>query len=264
MRRFLSRCAIGAAIVSLFASHARAQSVADSVISYNSVNAPPVFGGGAYDNASASLGLPTADTGFGDLTPFESAFSKNQITGIGPGGSLVLHMSQPVRANGVTLGVHAAVGLVDTDYPNGHTNALASTYTDPRIATLSVSQDDVNFFPIGVKTFDLPSNYYAQGVTTPGNDNTVGTPADFFKPFTGTLNDFADKNWTQVQAILNNSAGGNWLDLSSAGLPFINYVRFDVAPGNVMYVDSVVGTAVPEPVMCLLPAMLVFVRRPIK
>ena len=76
MRRFLARCAIGVAIVSPFASQAFAQSVADSVVSYNSVNAPPVFGGGSYNVGAASLGMPTADTGFGDLTPFERVLWK--------------------------------------------------------------------------------------------------------------------------------------------------------------------------------------------
>jgi hypothetical protein len=250
MRRFLSRCAIGAAIVSPFASHAFAQSSADSVVSYNAVNAPPTFGGGTYNVSSGALGLPTADTGFGDLTPFNGAFDVNQITGIGDGGSLVLHMSQPVRTNGVTLGVHSASGLIESPFGSGHTTNPAATYTDPRVATISVSNDGNAWVSLGQHEFDNPTNYYAQGVTTPDFDTTVGTPANFFQPFTGTLSDFSDKDWPGLETVLNGSAGGDWFDLSGTGLPEVNFVKFDVSgSGNKMFVDSVLGLAVPEPTL---------------
>jgi hypothetical protein len=261
MRRFFFRCALGAAVFSPFASHAFAQSFADTVVSYNSVNAPPVFGGGSYNVGTAALGMLTADTSFGDLTPFESAFSQDQITGIGDGGSLVLHMSQPLRTNGVTLGVHAGVGLIDTAFPAGQTTDPAAAYTDDRVATISVSNDGSTWVSLGVKTFDLPSNYYAAGVTTPSFDNTVGTPADFFKPFTGSLTDFSNKDWPGVEAVLNGSAGGNWFDLSGTGLPEVNFVRFDVDNGNRMFVDAVLGVAVPEPTLAMLPAALILILR---
>ncbi len=262
MRRFLSGCAIGAAVVSPFASQAFAQSVADTVVSYNPINAPPTFGGGTYNVSSGALGLPTANTGFGDLTPFNGAFDVNQVTGIGNGGSLVLHMSQPIRTNGVTLGVHAAAGLIESPYGSGHTSDPATNYTDPRIATISVSNDGNNWVSLGQHQFDNPTNYYAQGVTTPDYDTTVGTPANFFQPFTGTLSDFSNKDWPGVEAVLNGSAGGDWFDLSGTGLPQVNFVKFDVTrASDEMFVDSVVGLVVPEPTLLSFAAAMLLIGR---
>ena len=103
------------------ASSFAAISVADSVRSYDSTNAPTTFGGQPYDVSSGALGLPQSDTGFGMLTPFNAPFARNQITGIGFGGSLVLQLSQPVGTWGRTLAVHSATGFTDYAYPNGHT-----------------------------------------------------------------------------------------------------------------------------------------------
>jgi hypothetical protein len=264
MRRFVSRCAICAATVSPLASKTFAQSVADTVVTYNAVNAPTTFGGDPYNVGAGALGLPTADTTFGDLTPFNAPFDRNQIVGIGDGGSLVLHMSQPLRTNGFTLGIHAAVGLIDIDFPNGHTNPAATPYTDPRDATVSVSQDGVIWKSLGGVDFDAPTNFYSEGITTPGFQSDPGTKtADFFKPFTGSLSDFANKDWPGVLTALNGSAGGEWLDLSGPNLPEVNFVRFDVSgSGNKLFVDSVVGVAVPEPTaMSFFAAMMLLVRR---
>jgi hypothetical protein len=267
MRRLLSRCAICAASVSPLASKVFAQSVADTVVTYNSANAPTTFGGDPYNISSGALGLPTADTTFGDLTPFNAPFDRNQIVGIGDGGSLVLHMSQPLRTNGFTLGIHAAVGLIDTDFPNGHANSVnnaATPYTDARAASVSVSQDGLTWKNLGTTDFDAPTNFYSEGIITPGFQSTPGLKAsDFFKPFTGTLADFANKDWPGVLTALDGSAGGEWLDLSATSLSEVNFVRFDVTgAGNKMYVDSVVGVAVPEPSLVSLAALsLVLCRR---
>src|SRR5207248_2661923 len=68
---------------------------ADTVVSY----APGSVSGG-YQNSSSALGKPTADTGFGLLTPFNAAFSAGHMVGVGAGGSLTLHLAQTASANG--------------------------------------------------------------------------------------------------------------------------------------------------------------------
>ncbi len=250
----------GVAFLSLVlgaASAHAALSVADSVVRYDA-------GGDTYTTASAALGLPNADTGFGLLTPFNAAWQDSDLVGISAGGSLELHLSQPLSTRGRTLGVHAGVGLADMNWPNGTAGGL---YTSPRQATVGVSGDGTNWVSLGVVSFDTPTNYYSQGVTTPGYQAAAGpgaVVADFSKPFDGAEDDFTGQNWSGILDLLDGSAGGTWLDLSGTGLSQVNYVKFDVADGQRMLVDSVVGVAVPEPaagLVLLTVAGLALVRR---
>lgn len=256
----------GAALSVLAANSAQAALVtADLVVSYTSGAVPNTFEGDPYDISGASLGLPAADTGYGVLTPFNGAFARDQITGVGAGGNLILHLSSPVSTAGKTLGVHAAVGLIDADYPYGQNLSTATPYTDPRVASVSVSHNGTTWVSLGMVEFDIPTNYYTQGITSPGFQETQGTMvADFAKPFTGSLSDFDGENWAATLATLDGSAGGEWLDLSGTGLQEVNYVKFEVAePGAKLFVDSVVGVAVPEPtgLIVLLPAAALLRRR---
>jgi hypothetical protein len=200
------------------------------------------------NNPGSALGIPTSDTGFGVLTPFNPAFAASDIVEIGPGGSLVLQLGAPAPTGaGRTLGVHAAVGLVDTDFPNGNPGPTATLFTQPRSATVLVSDDNVRWHSLGAITFDLPTNFYSEGVTTPGFQDAPGTlVADFTKPFAHTLADFNGRNWSQILTLLDGSAGGTWLDLTGVPYPAVNYLRFDVTTGQRMILDAV--AVVPEPV----------------
>jgi hypothetical protein len=244
-------------VLGVSSAHA-ALTTSDSVVSY-------VSGGDAYNDSSAALGLPEADTGFGTiLTPFNAAWQDTDLTGISPGGSLELHLSQPVTTTGRTLGIHAGVGLVDTAWPTGVAASPAVTYTSLRQATVQVSANGADWVSLGDIAFDLPTNYYSEGITSPGNASLPGTGvADFSKPFTGDLSDFSGRNWTGVLELLDGSAGGTWLDLSKTGLSQVSYVKFDVGTGQRMLLDSVVGVAVPEPgiALILLGAGLLGLRR---
>jgi len=201
-------------------------------------------------NAPAALGSPAADTTFGVLTPFNAAFDSSQIMGIGVGGSLTLQLAAPAATGaGYTLGIHAAVGIVDTDWPNGTVGAVAELYTNPRTAAVFVSDDNSRWFALGQQTFTSPTNYYSQGVTTPGYQPEPGTvAADFTKPFVAPLSAFNGLNWPAILTLLDGSAGGSWLDLTAVPYPAVNYVRFDVTePGTRMIVDAV--AVAPEPGM---------------
>jgi len=218
---------------------------ASSVVSY----APGAGIGASYQDPNAALGMPAGDTSFGVLTPFNAAFLGSHIVGIGPGGSLVLQLGQSAPAGaaaGATIGVHAAVGLTDRDWPNGNAGAMAEPYTNPRSAEVLVSDDGTRWHSLGSRTFGIPTNFYSQGVTTPGLQMEPGTQvADFTKPFTRPLSDFDAKAWPAILTLLDGSAGGEWLDLSTVPYPAVNFVRFDADTGQTMYVDAV--AVIPEP-----------------
>jgi len=65
----------------------------------------------------------------------------------------------------------------------------------------------------------------------------------------GSPSDLANKTYPQIRSTLNNSCGGNWLDLNGlVGLAEVNYVRFDVPTGaGRMVVDAIgaLGAAAP-------------------
>ena len=137
---------------------------ASAVVSY----APGADIAATYQQPASALGMPAGDTSFGVLTPFNAAFLGSHIVGIGAGGSLVLQLDQsaPTGAGaGATIGVHAAVGLVDTDWPNGNAGPTATPYTNPRAAEVLVSDDGARWHSLGPFTFFTPSTV---GRTTNG------------------------------------------------------------------------------------------------
>jgi hypothetical protein len=94
-------------------------------------------------------------------------------------------------------------------------------------------------------------------VTTPGYQELPGTQvADFGKAFTQPLSAFDGRNWSSILTLLDGSAGGEWLDLTSVPYPFVRFVRFDVTGADQrMYLDAVAVT--PEPGAASACAMIV-------
>jgi hypothetical protein len=210
--------------------------------------------------ASTATGPLTGDTTFGGLNPFNPPFDPSQITGIGAGGQLTLHMASPVSTSGQTLGVFSNAGLNDVSSDgSGLAGNPAQTLdeafgeTDPQ-AVVSVSQDGKTFFTLNGGNpiaFLNPTNYFLDEEIS-NFDEPLGTQiADQGKPFTGSLSDFSGLDFDQIKTLLAGSAGGTWLDLSDVPLNSINFVTFSV-PANAtfgMAVDSVSG--VPEPMVAL-------------
>jgi hypothetical protein len=210
-----------------------------------------------FQEAAAALGMPAGDTSFGVLTPFNGPFLGSHITGIGQGGSLTLALAATApTGGGATLGVHAGVGLIDNDWPNGFAGAVATPYTNPRTSEVSVSDDGVRWHSLGTRTFAMPTNFYSHGIATPGYQADAGTQvANFQKPFTRPLSDFNTLDWPGILGVLDGSAGGDWLDLTSVPYPGVNYIRFEVnTAAGVMYVDAV--AVIPEPGAMLLSVTL--------
>ena len=248
--------AVGAA--ALMVSSARAGISASQVVDYNAGTVVNSYWGAPYTNPSAALGTPeqtqnvpnildsggntiaTADNSA--ITPFNASYNPLNIVAIqNAGGQITLKLSAPVAiGSGAALGIHAAVGLEDTNYPSGQAGSPASTYTDPRQADLQVSQDGTHWVDLGDKTFDAPTNVFSNATdpigTTPGT-----TPANVFQPFYGSLSSFNGENFPQVLATLNGSAGGDWFDLSGLGLSNVDYVRLSTTAGEKMFLDAVVA-----------------------
>lgn len=251
LRTIFGRAVLVVSIVGAMAN-AAGGSFATSVVNYTSgtLVAPTL------NHPESALGIPTADTGFGVLTPFNPAFDPAHIVEIGPGGSLILQLATPAPTGaGKTIGVHAAVGLTDIDFPNGNPGPTATLFTGARSASVLVSDDNVRWHALGVQSFDLPTNYYAAGITTPTFQTEPGTlVADFAKVFDHALTEFNGRNWPSILTLLDGSAGGKWLDLTGVPYPNVNYVRFDVADGQRMILDAV--AVVPEPNTGLALAMI--------
>jgi hypothetical protein len=262
------RCAIGlAGVLALGAPPALAGPFASSVVTY-----VPGTIRSDYQNSASALGAPspfTASSAFSQayvVTPFNAPYASSELTGIGPGGRLVLELGQTAETgHGFTLGVHAGVNLINVGGAGGAAGNPAGTVND-RQADLRVSFDGDHWVTLANDVvFDLPSNAYSAGVTTPAGQTTAGTvAADYTKPFTVTqngqtraarLSDFNGLTYAQMLPLFDGSAGGTWFDLTNVPLPGVRYVEFSVddADGQ-MYVDSVV--AVPEPMAGALLALL--------
>lgn len=260
----------------------RAVVTADSVVSFASgTGAKAAYWGAPLDDASAALGLPVANHDLNDLfdgdsqvayydhsdlTPFSPAFTPTEVVSFGAGGHLTLHLSSPVPTSGVTLGVHTGSGLNDNGWPSGHNFPTASTFTDPRVATVEISADNGTWYSLGPVTFDVPTNYYAAGIFDPYGSGAGSAVSNFARPFTGQLSGFNNRDWQSTLDLLAGSAGGTWLDLSAAaGAPAtIQYVRFSLPADSTdtFVLDSL--TAVPEPTsltLAFLGAPLLLRRR---
>ena len=246
----LAFLAASAAAVVFLPGASRAAITADRVVHYASGPAFPVFGGAdSYTHADpAALGLPTGDTGFGALTPFNPPFDPQQIVVVQSGGDLTLHLGAPVAVHpGPQLGVFTNVGVSGS--ADGVADFPATPFGDFPQAMVSVSSDGVTYVPLSNNpiTFDIPSNVYTD--TSISNFQApLGTHlADFTKPFTGAFDDFGGKSYAEILTLLNGSAGGTWLDLSPAGLATVQYVKFAVPDGAPYKLALDAVTAVPEP-----------------
>ena len=216
--------------------------------------------------SSVALGKPT-----GFVTEFQykfspgsivSAFSPaanhDQIVSIGEGGHLTLRLENyAVVGDGVEIGLFTNVGLQDNNWPDGLAHDPIKTFGIDGV-TVEVSYDNSDWVSLEPITPNIPTNVWADAAG-PFLESTVGlTEADFSKPFTGDLSAFAGKTYAEIKTLLDGSAGGFWLDLSSTGLSEVGYIRFSVADDGTaadqnFELDAVsvasghIGAATPEP-----------------
>jgi hypothetical protein len=141
---------------------------------------------------------------------------------------------------------------------NGDNSNPAETYTNPRSATVLVSSDGSNWVSLGSVNFTNPTNIYTD-ISGPYAETPGTQLANFARPFLGDLSSFDGQSFAGTLSVLNGSAGGTWLDLSGTGLSQVTDIAFETDPGQLMYIDSVVGIPVPEPTslgLLILPALV--------
>lgn len=276
----MNRIVLAASVLGMSVVPTLAGISGQQVVSYTQGNVAPSLAD--YTNLSAAVGVPAGDTGYGALTPFNPHFGLTEILGIGENGSATIRLSAPVLVNAqAKIGVFSNAGVQDDDptstfdqwytFLTGGRGIVGSPVTTfgGGTAIVSVSSDGVNFVPVtGTPTiFNTPHNAYTDNDVNLGLGTIGNAGSDYFKPFSGSVNDFAGLRYRDpsdgpdILKLLDGSAGGTWLDISGVGLSSVQYVRFDVPASGRMIIDAV--TAVPEPASAswLLGSLLCLRRR---
>jgi len=226
---------------------------ASSVTAYN----PGGLSGSltSYTNAGAVLGMPTIENPAAPpftpsptpITPFEAPYTSSQLTGLGPGGSLTVYFTDPIRNHagnpfGMDFVVYGGIALTDVNWPNGVSDGsvFGALGGDTRV---SVSQDGLTFYQLNPSLAPMTE----AGLPTDAAGAFGQAPNPALKPA-----DFAGKNLSEIRALYAGSAGGTGYDLAwaldgqgqSVNLTEASYVRLDVLSGQTK-IDALV--AAPEP-----------------
>ena len=116
----------------------------------------------AWNDPTAALGAPTTDEEFGAINPFNPPFETNDIVVIPAGGSVEFSFAQPAAITSVpALGVFVNNGLDDVSSDGSGVASNPASYFSPiPEATVSISQNGTDWFPVGDESFDLPTNAY--------------------------------------------------------------------------------------------------------
>jgi len=191
---------------------------------------------------SAALSLPSQSTGSGaadgNFSPSNPHYRAGEIVQIGQGGQITLRLERFVHPLPGTpsLGVWENVFLIMG--PGDLAGAPASVFGADS-AMLEASADGINFYPVGVFSFDWFGNYWTDSpgpyAKLPGSIR-----ADFGTPHGRSLPEFSGLSYGGVLSLLNETGGGTWIDLSSSGLDRVGWVRFSgVSAGLTLEIDAV-------------------------
>ncbi len=210
-------------------------------------------GSSGFDDPSVALGIPTLDTSFGDVTPFNSPFLANQIVSIGAGGELVVGFAGPVEDDplnpfGIDLLIYGNAFFFDPSFAP----IANDIFADP--GQISVSQDGDTWFDIrGVFADGLfPSLAFVDGS---GPFAGVGTIlSDFTRPVDPSI-DWLGKGFDQIVELYAGAGGGAGVDIAETGLPWIQFVRVSQGMDDPFSteIDAFADVRpVPEPTVLLL------------
>jgi hypothetical protein len=215
---------------------------ADLVVAYDpGIGYAKTFSGVGYTNANAALGQPNRDTSFGPVQPFNPPFDQPEIVSIGTNGSITLRMVAPViNGNGADFVLYGNTGFIDVDYPNGRTDAAASTFGEnPGTTRVWVSTDNTVY-------------YLLNPALAPVVDRLFPTDGagQFGVPLNPALTqtNFYNVSLQQIRQLYAGSAGGTAYDVAWAQdnvgnpvfLPAVRYVRIEVLTGRVE-LDGIAG-----------------------
>lgn len=230
-----------------FVSFSTSGQFADSVVAYSQGSG--VVSG--YGNPNAALGAPTTFIGYQNADPFNPPYRASDIVGIGTGGSLTLHLDQPIYNLPHPFGLdfiifgHAGFNITNGNYSGGGITDGSFFTGGTSTSHVSVSADGITFYTLNPSLAPQVDALYP---TDSGHDPLLPVNPAL------TQSDFAGKDLAGIRALYNGSAGGMGFDLSMAQnslgnnvfLPVANYVRIDVLSGPA-YIDAV--SVVPEPGM---------------
>jgi hypothetical protein len=235
-RRSLSRIVLIAGLTSaslMWAVPLRAGPWAEVVDSYDPGLSPTA----GFTDPTVALGSPERFTGEGvfpgAVTMFNPPFAADEIVSIGEGGQLTVQFGSPVVDDpahpfGIDLIIFGNSGFIDGGFPNGQMTTPATLF-GADFATVEVSADGANFFPIGGMADALfPTQGYLD--VSPFQGTAGNLPTDFRKPMDPslTLSSFDGLTYADALALYDGSGGGTPIDIAGAGLGSISYVRVSV------------------------------------
>lgn len=233
---------------------------ATEAVDYN----PGSNANGSYANADAALGEAARFTGLGvfpsGVTPFNPAFSADQLVSIGSGGSLTLRFdtlitNDPSHRFGVDLIVFANAFFVDQSYfdddtTNDGTGILGpnpASFGSAGIADIYVSADGLDWRLAAITPLNLfPTLGYSDFTTaTPAAPGSV--PSDFTRAMDPGLGlaDLAGMDFADLVALYDGSGGGVGIDISGTGLASASFVRIENNGAAAFNIDAV--SVVPAP-----------------
>lgn len=194
-----------------------------------------------FDDPTGALGEPTRYTGVGSfpgaVTPFNPPFLAEEVVTIGAGGSLTLRLGTPAfdaafNPYGIDLILFHNGGYIDAAFPAG---VVGGTFFDG--GSIEVSQDGVEFFAVDAAAeSDYPTLGYLD-LPSPFSEERGDEPSDFRLPVNPAfVPDGA--GWDELVAAYNGSGGGVGIDIGSAGLSEVGFVRITAADGQSPDIDA--------------------------
>jgi hypothetical protein len=174
----------------------------------------------------------------GNFSPFNPHYRGGEVVQIGQGGQITVRLERFVHPSPGTpsLGVWENVFLVMG--PGDLAGSPASVFGADS-AMLEASADGINFYPVGVFSFDWFGNYWTDSAG-PYAKAPGAIRADFGTPHGRSLPEFSGLSYGGILSLLNGTGGGTWIDLSASGLDRVGWVRFSgVSAGLTLEIDAV-------------------------
>ncbi|MDG2095613.1 MAG: hypothetical protein P8J89_10135 [Phycisphaerales bacterium] len=204
---------------------------ADVVINWE----PGIGGAPGYDSPQRSLGQPARMSGQGIdpgvVSPFQPAWTPNELVSIGAGGELVIAfdewiMNDPDNPHGIDLIVFGNSGFIDGNSPLGTNNGLFGA--DGGLISLSEDGEDWLMVPGCLADDAWPTRGWIDA--DPYDMEPGSEPSDFLTPMDPAISWTSTIGipWSDLVETYGRSAGGVGIDLEPLGLNRIRFVRISV------------------------------------
>ncbi len=225
---------------------------ADSVISWK----PGIGGAPGYDDPDRSLGEPARMSGIGIdpgvVSPFQPAWTPNELVSIGIGGELVLAFDEWImddtgNPHGIDLIIFGNSGFIDGSSPLGTNNGLFGA--DGGLVEVSEDGEQWMLVPGCLADDAWPTRGWID--SNPYDIEAGSQPTDFLSPMDPAIpwTDTIGIQWEELLEIYADSAGGVGIDLEPLGLERIRYVRVSVPEESFLApeIDAIVDVSPLQP-----------------